>query len=140
MIFSDNQLFSYQQNVAGSDVDSENVIDLGDTGDPGAKNGILFPHDVGKGNPVEFVAQVTGVTTAADLTVNVITGSSVDGSGVIQNPTTLASSTITNVEDGAQSHVRFIPTGAERYIGLNYGTTGDVTVVAGINLGTQTNG
>lgn len=141
-ILSDNLLFSYNQNVAGSDVDSTNVIDVGDVGDPGDDDGVLATHDIGKGNPVEFIARLVKVSTAADVTVNVITGSSVDSNGVIQNPVTLASTTIQSGDavDGALANLHYIPTEVQRYLGLNYGTTGDVNVTAGITLGVQSNG
>lgn len=142
-ILSDELLFSYDQNVAAADVDSTNVIDTGDVGNPGDDDtGAKASHDIAKGNPVSFMARVTKVTTAGDLTVNVVTGSSVDVNGAIQSPVTLASTVVpsANVVDGALANLVILPLGVQRYLGLNYGITGDVDVTAGVNLGTQTSG
>lgn len=146
MILSDNQLFSYNQQVAGADEQSTNIIDTGDVGDPGDDDGVLASHDIGPGNPVEFIAQIGSVAAAgaAAFTVQVITGAT-ESAGVIQSPVVLAQSDIANADIavGATANLRFIPNKVQRYLGLNYVVNSDVnvdvTVTAGINLGQTTN-
>lgn len=139
MIFSNESLFSDSQNVTAA-ADSTNIIDLGE---PGTPHGAAAPleQDVGKGNPIEFVVYIDKVTTAADLTVNVITGASQSG-GAISSPETLASTTISSADvvEGGKAYLRIIPDGVQQFLGLNYGGSGmDVDVTAGVTLGTQTN-
>lgn len=145
-ILSNEQLFSDNQQVTGSDADSTNVIDVGDVGNPHEPEGPLATHDIGKGNPVAISVRLTEVAAAgaANFTVSIITGSSVTG-GVIDSPVTLVSTDIQNADivDGALANVLHLPKNVDRYLGLHYGLNGDsnidVSVSAGITLGNQTN-
>lgn len=142
MIFSAQQLFSDDQAVTVS-ADSSNVIDLGVPGTPFDAAATLN-QDIGKGNPVPLLAQVTTAFTAAGaatLTINVSTG-----------PTTTLGTTIASVGPiavadlvaGYQAAIQTLPNKiVERYLGVEYVVaTGPMTagnITAGITMGNQTN-
>ena len=141
MIFSLQQLFSDDQAVTVTAI-SENVIDLGVRGTPfdaaAALNG-----DVGKGNPVPVLIQVTA--DFATLTSLVITLENSAAAG-LTSPIVLATETILAADllAGKQTFLQYLPNGVTlRYLGVRYTVTGsDATagnITAGITMGNQTN-
>lgn len=139
MIFSAQQLFSNDQAITAS-ADSTNVIDLGVAGTPYDAAAALN-QDVGKGNPVCFLVQVTeDFDNLTSLEIKVSTGATASlGTTVISKTVLLA-----DLVAGYQFPVQVLPNEiTERYLGIEYvvvgtaPTTGKVT--AGITLGNQTN-
>lgn len=142
MIFSAEQLFSDDQAVTATAV-STNVIDTGVRGTPfdaaAAVNG-----DIGKGNPIQFLVQVTeDFATLTSLTITLETSENAD----LSSSTVLYSSGAVGVAtllQGYQIPVQYIPNGATgRYIGLRYTVGGSNAtagmITAGITFGNQTN-
>ena len=139
MILSAQQLFSDDQAVTAT-ARSTNVIDLGVAGTP---YGAVAPlnQDIGKGNKVCFLAQVTeDFDNATSVAVAIETGAT-DALGTV-----ILSETIPLAElvAGKQSVIQVLPTElTERYLGVRYtvvGTepsTGKFTT--GITMGNQTN-
>jgi len=142
MIFSAQQLFSDDQAITVS-ADSTNVIDLGVRGTPydaaAALNG-----DIGKGNPICFLVQVTTAMTAAGaatLTVNISTGAT---TALGTTVATVGPIAVADLVAGYQIPIQVLPNGiTERYLGIEYVVaTGPMTagaVTAGITKGNQTN-
>lgn len=142
MIFSAQQLFSDDQAVTATAV-STNVIDTGVRGTPydaaAALNG-----DIGKGNPICFLAQVTAnFATLTSLTITLETSANSD----LSSSTVLYSTgavPLASLVAGYQIPVEVIPKGAtKRYLGMRYTVTGSNatagTITSGITLGNQTN-
>lgn len=134
MILSAQQLFSDDQ-VVNTTENSENVIDLGAPGTPyGAAAAI--ERDVGKGNPVPILVQVTGAITGT-LVVKIYSSANAD----LSSPTTVAQYTFpASAAAGSQVAIQVLPNQIDaRYLGLNYSGATAGTVTAGISMGNQTN-
>lgn len=139
MILSAQQLLSDQQAITATVV-SENVIDLGEAGTPYDAVAALN-QDVGKGNPVCFLAQVTeDFDNLTSLEVTIETGATTAlGTAVASSTVALA-----DLVAGKQFPIQFLPNEInERYLGVRYTvvgtapTTGKMTT--GITMGNQTN-
>lgn len=142
MIFSAEQLFSDDQAITAS-ADSTNVIDLGVAGTPFDAVAALN-QDVGKGNPIPILAQVTTDMTAAGaatLVINVSTGATTALGTTIASVGPVA---VADLVAGYQMAIQVLPNKiTERYLGLEYVVaTGPMTagnITAGITMGNQTN-
>lgn len=141
MIFSLQQLWSNDQAITATAI-STNVIDTGVRGTPfdaaAAVNG-----DIGKGNPICFLAQVTAdFDNLTTLAIALETSDNAD----LSSSTVLTSITVplASLVAGYQIPVEFVPKGAVgRYLGLRYTVVGTAptagTITAGVTLGNQTN-
>ncbi len=142
MIFSAQQLFSDDQAITAS-ADSTNVIDLGVAGTPFDAAAALN-QDVGKGNPIPFLAQVTTAMTAAGaatLVINISTGATTALGTTIASVGPIA---VADLVAGYQAAIQVLPNKiVERYLGVEYVVaTGPMTagnITAGITMGNQTN-
>jgi len=142
MIFSAEQLFSEDQAITVTAI-SENVIDTGVRGTPYGGASAL-EGDVGKGNPVCVLVQVTeDFATLTSLTIAIECDEAV---GLDDDPTVLTSVTIAvaDLVAGKQIPVQYLPNECtKRYLGVRYTVTGSDatagTVQAGITMGNQTN-
>lgn len=139
-LFSDNQTLAF---AAGS-ANSTNVIDLGTVGTIPLGGSPIY--DIGRGEPVEVIVQITAdVTSAGSATVQfkLVSSAAADlstptvhyDSGAIAKATLVA---------GYYVPIRVIPQGvALRYLGLIYtvatATTTAGTVTAGILLDRSSN-
>lgn len=141
MIFSAQQLFSDDQAITATAV-STNVIDLGAPQTAyGAK--AAFHQDIGKGNPVPILVQVTeDFATLTSLTITI----EVSAAANLSSSTVLSSQTIAvaDLKKGKQIAAQVLPNGADqRYLGVRYTVTGSNAttgkVTAGITMGNQTN-
>tara|TARA_R100001086_G_scaffold209838_1_gene125649 strand:- start:223 stop:651 length:429 start_codon:yes stop_codon:yes gene_type:complete len=138
MIFSAQQLFSDDQAITATAV-STNVIDLGVAGTPFDSN--QLNQDVGKGNKIPFLAQVTeDFNNATSVEIAIETGATTALGTVIISETVLLADLLT----GKQMVLEVLPNQlTERYLGLRYTvvgtapTTGKFT--SGITMGNQTN-
>lgn len=139
MIFSAQQLFSDAQAIVATAV-SSNVIDLGV---PGTPYDAVAPlnQDIGKGNKIPFLAQVTeDFDNLTSLEIAIETGATTAlGTKIVSEVVTLA-----DLKAGKQMVIEVLPNQIkEQYLGLRYTvvgtapTTGSVT--AGITMGNQTN-
>ncbi len=143
MIFSAQQIFSDDQAITATAI-SENVIDLGVPGTPYDATAALN-QDVGKGNPIPVLIQVTEDFThgtTSDLTVTV----EVSAAAGLTSPVVLATETIAfaDLKAGKQTFLQVLPNGADlRYLGVRYtvgsGSFTGGTVTSGITMGNQTN-
>lgn len=141
MILSAQQLFSDDQAVTATAV-STNVIDLGVAGTPYGTVAALN-QDVGKGNPVPVLIQVTDdFATLTSLTITLETSANSD----LSSSTVLASETVAAADlvAGKQTFMQCLPNGADqRYLGVRYTVGGSNatagTITAGISMGNQTN-
>jgi hypothetical protein len=135
-------LFSDDQAITG-DAASENVIDLGATGTVHGAAAALT-RDIGKGNKIPLLAQVTeDFTLLTSLTVQV----QCDSVENFASPKTVAQQTIAlaDLVAGKTISIDVVPPGVdERYMRLNYDVTGTNPgagkITAGIVAGVQTNG
>ena len=142
MILSNQSLFSDQQAVTVT-ANSTNVIDLGVAGSP-PYNKNQLNQDVGKGNPIPLLVQVTETfLTLTSLTISVVVA---DNEALTTNAKTLASETIAvaDLVAGKMMNLQCVPDGADqRYLGLIYTVAGTTAtagkVTAGITMGRQTN-
>ena len=138
MILSAQQLFSDDQAVTATAV-SENVIDLGVAGTPHGGN--QLNQDVGKGNKVCFLAQVTeDFNNLTNLAIAIETGSTTSLGTVVSTQTIL----LADLVAGKQLAIDVLPNGiTERYLGLRYTVTGTAPtagkITAGVTMGNQTN-
>lgn len=139
MIFSAQQLFSDDQAIPATAV-STNVIDLGV---PGTPYGAVAPlnQDIGKGNKVCFLAQVTeDFNNATSVQVTIETGATAAlGTAVLSETILLA-----DLVAGKQSVIQVLPTQlTERYLGVRYTVVGTAPstgkFTTGITMGNQTN-
>lgn len=139
MIFSAQQLFSDDQAITATAV-STNVIDLGV---PGTPYGAVAPlnQDIGKGNKVCFLAQVTeDFNNATSVQVTIETGATTAlGTAVLSETILLA-----DLVAGKQSVIQVLPTQlTERYLGVRYTVVGTAPstgkFTTGITMGNQTN-
>lgn len=139
MIFSAQQLFSDDQAITATAV-STNVIDLGV---PGTPYGAVAPlnQDIGKGNKVCFLAQVTeDFDNATSVQVTIETGATAAlGTAVLSETILLA-----DLKAGKQSVIQVLPTQlTERYLGVRYTVAGTAPstgkFTTGITMGNQTN-
>lgn len=141
MILSAQQLFSDDQAITATAV-STNKIDLGASATPYGGKAALAK-DVGKGNPIPVLVQVTtAFATLTSLTITLETSANAD----LSSSTVLASETIlaAALVAGKKTNLQFVPNGAnKRYLGLRYTVAGsDATagkITAGISMGNQTN-
>lgn len=139
MILSNENLFSDGQAVTAAAA-ATNVIDLGERGTPyGAKTAL--PGDIGKGNPVQFLVQLSDDFDGDDLQVEVLTGTA---SGAVTTVAATLKATLAKIKEaGFRFPVIYLPNGiSDRYLTLKYtpgGTPTKGTVTAGITLGVQTN-
>jgi len=142
MIFSAQQIFSDDQAITVS-ADSTNVIDLGVAGTPFDAAAALN-RDVGKGNPIPFLAQVTTTFTAggaATLVMNISTGATTALGTTIASTPAIPVATLVA---GYQAAIQMLPNKiVERYLGVEFVVaTGPMTagnLTAGITMGNQTN-
>lgn len=142
MIFSAQQLFSDDQAITVS-ADSTNVIDLGVAGTPYDAAAALN-QDVGKGNKIPLLAQVTTAFTAAGaatLVINVSTGATTALGTTVASVGPIA---VADLVAGYQMAIDYLPNKiTERYLGLEFVVaTGPMTagnLTAGITMGNQTN-
>jgi len=142
MIFSAQQLFSDDQAITAS-ADSTNVIDLGVAGTPYDAAAALN-QDVGKGNPIPILVQVTTAMTAvgaATLVINISTGATTALGTTIASVGPIAKA---DLVAGYQAAIQVLPNKiTERYLGIEYVVaTGPMTagnITAGITMGNQTN-
>lgn len=145
MMMDLQNLLSDDQNLAvaiGTHV-STNTIDLGT---PGTDNmGNVVAYDVGKGEPLDMLIQVTETFTsagAATVTAQIIESASAD----LSSPTVLSSSAaiaLATLAAGYQFRLNSVPAGvSKRYLGVQYvvGTAATTAgkVTAGIVLDKQT--
>lgn len=142
MILSAQQLFSDDQAITAS-ADSTNVIDTGVRGTPFGGAAALHG-DIGKGNPIPILAQVTTAFTAAGaatMVINVSTGATTALGTTIASVGPIA---VADLVAGYQMAIQVLPNQiTERYLGLEYVVaTGPMTagnLTAGITMGNQTN-
>lgn len=141
MIFSMKNLFSNDQAITETAI-STNVIDLGAPETPyGAAAAIN--QDIGKGNPIPILVQVTtAFNTLTSLTISI----EASAAAALTNAVVLATQTIllADLVAGKQLHVQAIPHDATlRYLGVRYTVAGtDPTagkIMAGITMGNQSN-
>lgn len=141
-IFSAQQLFSDNQAVIATAI-SENVIDTGIRGTPYGAAAALHG-DIGKGNLIYFLAQVTtAFNTLTSLEITLETSDNAD----LSSSTVLWSSgdiVLASLVVGYTIPIQVLPEGVTgRYLGLRYAVTGtDPTlgkIMAGITLGNQSN-
>jgi len=147
MIFSAQQIFSDDQAITATAI-STNVIDLGVAGTPYGAAAALN-QDVGKGNPIPLLIQVTAdLSNAADDGTVTFTVECDSTANLATSPTVLYSSGVIAEADlvaGYQIPVQVLPNECTaRYLGIRYtvGGTGNLnagTVTAGIVMGVQTN-
>ncbi len=147
MIFSDQLKFSTNQDlsqVAGTYA-STNIID---TGAPGTVYGAAaaLGRDVGKGNPVNVLAQVTQTFASAGAATLQFKIETADNAAFTTNKQVLAESrayALAELVAGKQFEVQYLPNNCRRYIRISYvigtATTTAGTCTAGIVLGVQTN-
>ena len=140
MIFSVNSLLSDQQALTAS-APSDNVIDIGVPGTP-YDAAAPVNQDIGKGNPIPLLIQVTeDFVGATSVTATVETSAD----EAFTAPKELASHAVVaaSLVAGKQFSLHVVPHGVdERYIRINYTVAGTATagrVTAGITCGVQTN-
>lgn len=141
MILSAQQTFSDDQAITATAI-STNVIDLGVTGTPYGAVAALND-DVGKGNPIPVLIQVTeDFATLTSLTVTL----EVSAAAGLTSPQVLATEVIAvaDLVAGKQTYMQCLPNGVDlRYLGVRYTVTGSNatagTITAGISMGNQTN-
>lgn len=139
MILSAQQRFSDGQAITATVV-STNVIDLGVAGTP---FGAVAPlnQDIGKGNKIPFLAQVTeNFDNATSVAVAIETGATAALGTVILSETIL----LADLVAGKQVVFDVLPNQlTERYLGLRYTVVGTAPTVgkftSGITMGNQTN-
>lgn len=140
MILSAQQLFSDDQAITATAL-STNVIDLGVRGTPYDAAAALTG-DVGKGNPVPILIQVTDdFATLTSLTVTIETGDVAATLGKVLATETIL---VADLKAGKQTFVQFLPNGVTgRYLGVRYTVNGTNAsagkITAGISMGNQTN-
>lgn len=139
MILSAQQLFSEDQAITATAV-STNVIDLGVAGTPYGGVAPLY-QDIGKGNKIPFLAQVTAdFDNATSIKVAIETGATTAlGTEVLSETILLA-----DLVAGKQTVFEVLPNQlTERYLGVRYTVVGTAptqgTFTAGITMGNQTN-
>jgi len=137
MIFDTNNLLSDKQ-VITANAASTNVYDRGATGTPYGAAAALAD-DLGKGEGLEFLVQLTADATGTSPTLDVALQVSSDAS----TWTTVASYQFTGGSAGDRWPFRFVPEGVDqRYIRMNYtvgGTSPVYKVTAGPVAAVQTN-
>lgn len=139
MILSAQQLFSDDQAITATAV-STNVIDLGVAGTPYDAVAPLN-QDVGKGNPVYILIQVTEAFDAlTDLTITIEVGSATS-LGDVRATETIA---LANLTVGKKTCIQVLPNCIDKqYLGVRYTVNGTNPTVgkitAGITMGNQTN-
>lgn len=142
MIFDNQSLFSDQQAITAT-AGSTNTIDLGATGRVyGASVDLI--RDIGKGNPIPILVQVTeAFTLLTSLKIDL----EFDSTETITPDKTISLGTfvLADLKAGFQVPFQFVPDGANmRYVRLKYTVTGTNPgagkITAGIVMGRQTNG
>ena len=141
MIFSLTNLFSDDQAITATAV-STNVINLGLPGTPPYAKAPL-KQDIGKGNPIPILVQVTeAFNNLTSLAISIETSANSDmSSAKILETQTIA---LADLKVGAQHSVQVVPVGVDRqYMAIRYTVTGTAPttgkVTAGITMGNQTN-
>jgi len=141
MILDLQNLFSDQQAIV-DDALSDNIIDLGVPGTP-VKATVALDQDVGAGNPIPLLIQVTEDFTLLDsLTVQVVTDEDVAfGSATILLEQTIL---LADLLAGKRYSMNIVPLHAEeRFLAINYivngANAGAGKIVAGISAGNNTN-
>ncbi len=147
MIFSDQLKFSTDQDlsqVAGTYA-STNIINTGTPGTVYAAAAALG-RDVGKGNPVNVLVQVTEVFTSGGAATLQFQIESADNAAFSTNNEVIAESrayALAELVAGKQFEVQYLPNDCRQYIRVNYvigtATTTAGTCTAGIVHGVQTN-
>lgn len=145
MILDAQNLFSDDQAVTAT-ANSTNVIDLGETGTP-AGNAEALKRDIGKGNKIPLLVQVTeDFATLTSLTISLVTSDSATlASGNVTHATTGAVA-VADLKAGWMWGSDAVPfanaAGMKRYMGITYTVTGSNAttgkVTAGISMGNQT--
>jgi hypothetical protein len=147
MILSAQLRFSDDQDLsqAAGTYASTNIID---TGAPGTVYGhaAALGRDVGKGNPVPILVQVTEAFTSAGAATLQIQIETADDASFSTNNEVIAESRAyakSELVAGKQFEVAVLPNDCRRYIRVNYiigvATTTAGTCSAGIVAGVQTN-
>lgn len=138
MILSNESLMSNQQAVTATAL-STNIIDTGELGTP-VRGVAALRGDVGKGTPIEVLVQVTeDFNNLTSLKVAIETGTTAS-LGTVLAEETIA---VADLVAGKRSNLRYLPTGANRFIGIRYTVTGSAPttgkVTAGVTQGIPTN-
>ena len=141
MILDETTLLSDDQAITATAA-STNYIDLGAAGTPYGAAAAL-ERDVGKGNPIPFLVQVTeNFNTLTSLNIAL----QVDDNTSFSSATTVIDKDIVlaDLVAGKQIPLDFLPKDVnERYARLNYTVTGTNPtlgkITAGISMGNQTN-
>ena len=141
MILSAQQLLSNDQAITATAL-STNVIDLGV---PGTPHGAVAPlnMDIGKGNPVPVLIQVTedfATLTSLTVTLEVSANEDMSSSKVVNTQTILAADLVA----GKQTFMQCLPNGVDdQYLAVRYTVAGSNAtagkIMAGISMGNQTN-
>lgn len=141
MIFDEQTLLSDDQAIT-ADAVSTNYIDLGAPGTP-YRGQAALEQDIGKGNPIDFLVQVTeafNMLTSLDISIEVDDNTSFSSATVVHTQNILLADLIV----GKTLNIQHLPNGVnERYMRLDYNvngtnpTTGKIT--AGVTMGNQTN-
>jgi len=140
MILSAEQLLSDQQAITGTAV-STNVINLGTPGTP-VGGAAALSQDIGKGNKIPFVIQVTeAFNNLTSLTIAIETGATTSLGTVVVSKT-YALAAINSA--GTQFSIDVVPNDvSEKYLGVRYTVSGSSpsagAVTAGVTMGNQTN-
>lgn len=141
MILSVQELFSNDQAITATAL-STNVVDLGLPQTPfGGKKALN--RDVGKGNPIPILIQVTedfATLTSLTITIEVSAAENMTSSVVLSSQTIAVAA----LKKGKQTFVQVVPNGANlRYMAVRYTVTGSNAttgkITAGISMGNQTN-
>jgi hypothetical protein len=140
MILDSQALFSDDQAITATAI-STNVLDLGVPGTPRKGNALV--RDVGPGNPLTLLCQVTetfDACTSIAITVEVSAAAALTSSKVLSSQTIL----LADLVRGKQLNIQAIPNDADlRYLGIRYTVAGSAPTVgkftAGISAGNDTN-
>lgn len=139
MILSAQLLLSDMQAITATAIGT-NVIDTGARGTPYGGAAALVG-DIGLGNKVPFLAQVTeDFNTLTSLTIAIETGSTTSLGTVVVSQTIV----LADLVAGKQFVLDCLPNEIkERYVGIRYTVTGtnptQGKITAGISMGNQTN-
>ena len=127
MLFDKQGLFSDKQTVLVDDL-SEQTVDLykGDI--------VTTPYisdvarDIGRGTPLPIRVQRTADGASA-MTIDILSGATVDGNNDIETPTVIATLTIVELPAGSFADFQFMPQSKDygRYLQLRYKVAGEVT-------------
>lgn len=143
MIFNQDEIFSDKQAITAT-TESTNIIDLGIAGTPYDGKAPLN-RDVGKGNMVPLLVQVTeDFNNATSVTISILNRDT-EAAGTVADETIVSQViTLAELKAGKQFAYTCLPnqlTG--RYLAIHYTVTGPApstgAVTASITMGVQTN-